>query len=177
MLRRTFLKSATLTVNALIAAGLAIPGLRYLLHPLRRSGGGSAFVPVTPLESLPVGVPTRLTVTAEQRDSFTKYSKKPIGGVWLVREDGPSGPVVRCWQVICPHLGCGVDFIRERSAFSCPCHASEFDLEGRRKFGPSPRDLDSLECRVVEAPSAGRAMVEVNYQRFRTGLPDKVVMT
>jgi cytochrome b6-f complex iron-sulfur subunit len=49
---------------------------------------------------------------------------------------------------ICTHLGCMVR--REAPggsgpAFTCPCHGSRFDLEGKVKGGPAPRPLDRFE--------------------------------
>jgi nitrite reductase/ring-hydroxylating ferredoxin subunit len=98
----------------------------------------------------------------------------------LLRKDGapPAGgaktilalPRVRCLQTICPHLGCGIGYAADRGAFSCPCHASEFDAAGRRLSGPAPRDMDELECRVTEPDENGRRWVEVRYQEFQTGL-------
>ncbi len=177
MLRRTFLKSATIALNGVIGLGLAIPGVRFFFHPLRRTEKPAGFLPVTKLAELPVGVPKRVPVVTEQVDAFTRYASRPIGSVWLLREGDDGGqPKLKCWQVICPHLGCGIDFVKDRGAFACPCHASEFDTAGKRKYGPAPRDMDELECRVVAPNDRGETLVEVKYERFRTGLPVKNVV-
>lgn len=166
---------ATVALNGALAALLAIPGLRYLAHPLLRSRTASTWQRVAALTALSPGRPTRVNVIRASRDAFTAYPPGPIGSVWLLRTEGADGggPTVTCWQAMCPHLGCGIDYTAERGAFACPCHASEFDATGARKHGPSPRDMDALETRISEADAQGTHWVEVNYQVFRTGRASK----
>jgi hypothetical protein len=91
--------------------------------------------------------------------------------------DPPDGePFVRCFQTICPHLGCGIDYVAHSNAFACPCHASRFDADGRRRFGPSPRDMDRLECRVSPPDEIGQRWIEVRYQEFQTGVAERRVI-
>jgi Rieske Fe-S protein len=114
-----------------------------------------------------------VAVVAEQQDGFIRRPAEPIGRVWLVRSGADSTASIRCFQSICPHLGCGVEYAPDRAAFVCPCHASEFAIDGRQRFGPSPRDLDELVCRVTDPDEAGVRWIEVRYQEFRTGTPDR----
>lgn len=174
MLRRTFLKYATLGLHALVASLVGIPGVAYLLHPLRRKGAKSNFRPVVPLSALSNSQPTRVTILDTRDDAFTRHTASPIGAVWLVAgKDWAAEGSVQCFQTICPHLGCGVDFDVARGAFVCPCHASEFDPSGARRHGPSPRDLDTLECRVSSPDARGQRWVEVRYEEFVVGQSEK----
>ncbi len=75
--------------------------------------------------------------------------------------------------MICPHLGCAIDYAADRDVFQCPCHASEFDRLGRRVVGPAPRDMDELPCRVTAADESGQRWVEVQYDVFKTGIAKK----
>jgi cytochrome b6-f complex iron-sulfur subunit/menaquinol-cytochrome c reductase iron-sulfur subunit len=86
-----------------------------------------------------------------------------LGAAWLLR----TGERVRAWSATCPHLGCTVNRSPTGQGFNCPCHDSFFDASGRRVNGPSPRDLDLLETRVVDG------FVLVNFRRFRQGVPAK----
>ena len=79
----------------------------------------------------------------------------------------------RVLSAVCPHLGCAIDYAADRNTFNCPCHASEFDAAGRRRLGPSPRDMDELECRISDADESGVRWVEVKYQEFQTGVSEK----
>jgi Rieske Fe-S protein len=46
----------------------------------------------------------------------------------------------------CPHLGCPVQWSRERTRFECPCHAAVFDgSSGRVLAGPPRRGLRPIE--------------------------------
>ena len=131
-------------------------------------------MPVAPLSAAVAGRPLRVTVSSERWDAYMRYPPGPIGAVWLLREDDADGrPSIRCLQVVCPHLGCGIDYAVDRGVFNCPCHASEFDGTGRRRFGPSPRDMDELECRISDAGDEGRRWIEVRYQEFATGVAVK----
>ncbi len=167
--RRVFLEAVGAGIYGTLGVAVGVPALRFLLAPLRRAGGDAAFLRAAPLESIPAGKPTRLTIQAAHRDAYMQHAVGPVGSVWLSRD----GDQVRCLQVICPHLGCGIDLSAEGSAFACPCHASAFDLSGRRRFGPSPRDMDELPCRVSDPDEQGVRWIEVQYAEFQTGVPDK----
>jgi len=45
-------------------------------------------------------------------------------------------------SISCTHLGCTLNISGNK--FICPCHGSEFDLEGRVIKGPAMRDLKQL---------------------------------
>lgn len=171
MHRRSFLKTLAAGLNGLIGLVVVIPGIRFLLDPLRRAPRERGFLRVGPLTSLTTGRPQRVTVLSDRWDAFTHHPPGPIGSVWLISDDADES--VRCLQVVCPHLGCAIDYAADRKVFQCPCHASEFDAAGRRRFGPSPRDMDELECRITEPDEAGVRWVEVTYQEFQTGVSEK----
>ena len=42
----------------------------------------------------------------------------------------------------CPHLACVVSWDAARGRFSCPCHGSEFERDGKVINPPAPRPLD-----------------------------------
>ena len=106
MNRRLFLGWLVVCVNGLIALVLAIPGMRYLLHPLGEAPKESNFLRVSPLSSLKPGVPFQATVMDDRTDAYTKYPLGPVGGVWLVlrsEDGGETNAVVDAFQVVCPH--------------------------------------------------------------------------
>jgi len=138
MHRRMFLKTLAAGLNGLIGLAVVIPGMRFLLDPLRRAPHKRGFIRVAPVTSLTVGRPQRVTVPADRWDAYTHHPPGPIGNVWLLHnERDDRDPKIRCLHVICPHLGCAIDYAADRNAFNCPCHASEFDPTGRRRFGPA----------------------------------------
>ena len=168
--RRNFL-SAFL---AIVCGGLATlapvgAGLWAFLDPLRRKGAASSFLPVTELSSVPDdGVPRQFPVVADRVDAWTGFAAEPIGAVYLCREKGSD--TVTALSATCPHAGCFVEIESVEHCFRCPCHNSKFTLDGGIVSpSPSPRAMDSLECRVAKNGS-----VEVLWQKFRAGIAGKV---
>jgi len=156
--RRLFLGWLVVCVNAVTALVLAIPGVRYVLHPLGVVPEESDFLRVSPLSALTSGVAFQASVRDDRTDAYTRYPLGPVGGVWLVlrsQESPGANAVVDAFQVVCPHLGCAVDYSSSQSQFACPCHASAFGLDGQRLSGPSPRDMDTLACRVSDPDDGG----------------------
>ena len=144
-------------------------GLWAFLDPLRRSSAASAFLPVTDLSSIPDdGVPRQFPVIADRVDAWTGFAAEPIGAVYLRRAQGSA--TVEALSATCPHAGCFVEIESEERCFRCPCHNRRFSLDGGIVApSPSPRAMDSLECRVAKSGA-----VEVLWRKFRTGIAGKV---
>ncbi|AGY57236.1 Rieske 2Fe-2S domain-containing protein [Gloeobacter kilaueensis] len=53
-------------------------------------------------------------------------------------------------SAVCPHQGCVVPWNSESQIFSCPCHSSRFDPEGRLLKGPAKQSLALLAVRVQD---------------------------
>jgi menaquinol-cytochrome c reductase iron-sulfur subunit len=147
-------------------------GFLVLIDPLRRKGASGQFLRVAPLDAVPDdGRPRQFPVVVERRDdAWNRYRDVPVGAVWLRRTAG--GDTVEAFNVICPHLGCSIGYAADRNEFACPCHTSAFALDGQTLSGPSPRGMDTLECRIDE--QNGRREVWVKFENFYTGRADKV---
>lgn len=169
--RRDFLGLATVALGGLIAMVLAVPGLAYILSPLRRKGQEGSFHTLTRLKQLEVGVPRSFAIIEERQDSWVKYPREPVGSVWLIRQPAGSDPPVVALQSECPHLGCAINLKADRSGFLCPCHTSAFTLEGAPTNQVPPRPMDRLE---VEVTSGEDPEVRVRFQRFRTASEEKI---
>jgi Rieske Fe-S protein len=149
-----------------LGAALAIPAAAFLSFPARRHtvSGGEEPVDVGALDALPEGVPVRVQVRVpRRRDAWSLLRDVVLGGAWLLRRGG----AVRAFSTVCPHAGCAVDWDREKSCFSCPCHDSRFDSDGRVTAGPSPRALDTLDVTV------DKGRIALAWRRFRTGVGRK----
>jgi menaquinol-cytochrome c reductase iron-sulfur subunit len=170
MTRRDVLGLATVALGALIALVLAIPGVAYLLSPLRRKGRDGAFFTLGRLSQLQVGVPRSDAILEERQDGWVKYPREPVGSVWLIRQPAGSDPLVITFQSECPHLGCAINVAVDGKGFLCPCHTSAFTFDGTPTNSVSPRPMDRLE---VELTPGNDPEVRVRFQRFRTAAQEK----
>jgi cytochrome b6-f complex iron-sulfur subunit len=90
---------------------------------------------------------TEQIFTAGSADDFEPGSVTafPAGRFYLVRlEDGGFLALDRT----CTHLGCTVPWRAEQERFTCPCHASTFDITGQVLGPPAPRPLDRYPVRI-----------------------------
>lgn len=170
--RRRLFTLASNALGGLMALALAVPGIAYLLTPLRRQTQAGDFrdLPVT-LDELPVGVPRQFPIVDGRTDAWVKYPPEPIGAVWLIRQPEGSKEKVIALTAECPHLGCAVNLAADAQSFFCPCHASAFKLDGERLNQTPPRSMDSLQ---VEVPEIANAPIRVKFERFRTQSEEKI---
>lgn len=166
--RRTLLKVITGVLGGGAAAIVAGPAARALVAPVTLDPiqGVGDFVRVAQLAQLPDdGSPVNVPVVVERpKDAWNALPPTQVGAVFLERK----GDDVVAFSTICPHLGCGIDYVPNAGTFACPCHESSFGADGSVAAGPSPRGMDTLETRVVDGA------VEVKFEKFLIGTEDKV---
>lgn len=66
--------------------------------------------------------------------------------VWIVRTD--TG--IYAFLALCRHLGCTPNWVEAEHLFKCPCHGSNFDINGDVVAGPAPAPLFRLGLRLTE---------------------------
>jgi len=49
---------------------------------------------------------------------------------------------------VCTHLGCLVEYDRNKNRLLCPCHAGVYTLEGNVVSGPPPKPLQKFSLKV-----------------------------
>lgn len=59
-----------------------------------------------------------------------------------------TGNELRAFSLVCPHLGCVVDL--KKDGFTCPCHGSQFNLDGDVIQGPASQPLRPLDLEIDE---------------------------
>lgn len=132
--RRSFIKNGA-RILALLAGGLALGSLLRQLFP--RSVGHK--------KRIKVGRPNEYPV-----DTFTFIEEQKL---YLYRDHEG----VRVVSAVCTHLGCILDNVEE--GFTCPCHGSCYDREGKILSGPAPRNLDWFRVRRT---SDGQLSIDLN---------------
>lgn len=188
--RRNFLmKVLAGTVGFIVTAVPVVLGGLFFFDPLRRKRtvpdaqqpkrDERGFIRVTTTESIPAdGTPQKFTVIADQLDAWNYFAEERLGNVILRKlSEGPieTATDVVAFNDVCPHLGCNVEYrpsAPDERAFLCPCHNSAFSLTGERSNQVPPRDLDKL---AVEIRNGNEVWVQ--YQKFRSGTPDKVAIS
>ncbi|MEO6913964.1 MAG: ubiquinol-cytochrome c reductase iron-sulfur subunit, partial [Candidatus Baltobacteraceae bacterium] len=189
--RRTFMANATTVMSGLIGLGLAIPILGSLAPPKNVAGG--TWSPLDPAEfkqlQTAAARPIKLSFTLKTKDSYLP-EEATAQYVWGIKTEtanfekarpdlfGKSGsafPVINMGFVIfspiCPHLGCRFDWSAVSNKFLCPCHGSQYTLDGTHVAGPAPRGLDPLPLREQSG------MAEITWIRYASSVPDRVVVS
>jgi menaquinol-cytochrome c reductase iron-sulfur subunit len=169
--RRDFYRWGTDILGGLIALGLAVPGIAYLLDPLRGRSKAGEYHSLARLSELTVGVPQAFSILDERQDAWVTYPREPIGSIWLVRQpEGAKEPVI-AYTAECPHLGCAINLAAGGQSFFCPCHQSRFDLQGKPINAVPPRGMDRLDVQLSAGPDPE---VRVKFQRFRSTCQEKI---
>jgi Rieske Fe-S protein len=145
--RRTFLGWWLATLLTATVATVAAP-LGVYLFPARPQNQRKLTVRValtTPVDALNEGAAARFDAPAGTAFTMAdggegnKAGDLTFGG-FLTRDQGQ----VRVFAITCPHLGCSYAFDEGKKHFVCPCHGSEFALDGRVLHGPASSPLSHL---------------------------------
>jgi Rieske Fe-S protein len=134
--RREFVKKSLYGVLAFLGLGFLLPGLR-VLYPAGDREKELVFYPLISEEDIPrAGVKkAELLYTVAGRERKSR--------VFIVT--GPLGLTV--FSATCSHLGCLVNYHKDKSEFICPCHGGRYDLKGRNIAGPPPAPLAQFPVR------------------------------
>ena len=86
--------------------------------------------------------------------------------VWIVRE----GNRLYALLAVCTHLGCLTNFAAGERLFKCPCHGSNFSMEGDPLVGPAPIPLYRLALSI--GPD-GQLVVDKTVREYRPNFRDE----
>jgi menaquinol-cytochrome c reductase iron-sulfur subunit len=140
--RRTFYISFVNLLGGLMAAAMAVPAALYLaIKP--KSAEDSDWVEVTDVAQLKVNTPTEVLYDRNRVDGWRKVMEK--SSAWVVRTEDHN---VIAYKPACTHLACAYHWENKANKFVCPCHGSEFSIEGKVLAGPAPRPLDRFLTKV-----------------------------
>jgi len=59
------------------------------------------------------------------------------------------GGVVVALSAVCTHLGCVVQWQKDKEEFLCPCHGGRFSAAGMVLGGPPPKPLEKIPVAVA----------------------------
>ena len=87
-------------------------------------------------------------------------------GVWIVRTERG----IYAFLAICRHLGCIPNWVEDEHLFKCPCHGSNYNLEGDVVGGPAPRPLFRLS---ISYALDGQLIIDKSVKEDRVGVREK----
>jgi menaquinol-cytochrome c reductase iron-sulfur subunit len=132
----------SIAVGGLLAAGLSVPMLAFILAPLARRRP-EIWRSVGRVKEFAIGE----TVAVRYEDP----SALPWAGVtartaaWLRRDDETR---FIAFSINCTHLGCPVRWMPNANLFLCPCHGGVFYQDGSVAAGPPERPLTQYPVRI-----------------------------
>jgi len=135
--RREFIKKALYGMLALLGLGFMAPGVK-MFSPLGEREKELIFFPLVPEEDIPRwGVKKgELVYTASGRERKAR--------VFIVS----SHEKLTVLSATCSHLGCLVNYSKEKGEFICPCHGGRYDLSGKNIAGPPPAPLGLIPAKI-----------------------------
>ncbi len=126
--RREFLQKTLAFLGLTTLASFLYPFFKYFSPPAQGSGSGQL---VLSKKEIPVG---------DAKDIV--FNNTP--GVLINRPDKGYVALSR----VCTHLGCLVDYQKDKKRLLCPCHAGTYDLSGSVTSGPPPKPLQEFPVKV-----------------------------
>src|SRR5438309_2448079 len=155
--RRSFLAGLLAVGSATVGALLAVPLVRFTLHPVLARTTEKSWSEVGRLDNFEnLDNPVKKLITIDQRDGWRRtMTEKPV----YVSKDQQGRLIVL--SAVCTHLGCTVPWVEKEKRFVCLCHLGNFASDGTLLGGPPPRGMDRLETKIEDG------ILKTQYQFFR----------
>jgi menaquinol-cytochrome c reductase iron-sulfur subunit len=140
--RRAFYLAAIYALGAIIGLALAIPTAIYLLVA-PRTPRESGFIDAGDISQLTPGSPVELSFQESRIDGWRPETEQKTA--WVVKT--PDNKIL-AFGPQCTHLACAYHWESGQNKFVCPCHGSEFSIDGKVLAGPAARPLDRYQTRI-----------------------------
>jgi len=137
--RREFVKKSLYGVLALLGLGFLLPGLR-VLYPAGDREKELVFYPLVSEDDIPRAGVKKAELL------YTVAGKERKSRVFIV--SGSLGLTVL--SATCSHLGCLVNYHKDKGEFICPCHGGRYDLKGMNIAGPPPAPLSRFPVKMQD---------------------------
>jgi cytochrome b6-f complex iron-sulfur subunit len=138
--RREFIKKSVYGVLALLGLGFLIPGIK-LISPTGKAEKELVFFPLIAEDDVPRAGVKKAELL------FSVSGKERKTRVFIVA--APEGPAV--FSATCSHLGCLVNYHKDKQEFVCPCHGGRYDLTGKNIAGPPPAPLTRFPIKMQDS--------------------------
>ncbi len=146
--RRDFLKLTWMALGGLVALEMGAITLAYM-QPRLAEGEFGDLITAGKVDDFPPGSVTYI----------------PNGRFYLSRL--ADGGFLALYQR-CTHLGCNVPWDQAQNNFVCPCHNSQFSIEGDVLNPPAPRPLDLFAVSIQDGQVIVDTSQPINRQNSET---------
>ena len=138
MERKDFLKNIGQLSTLVCAAGFINACSKSNASPANNNGGGNNNGPL---------------ITANLSSELLSIgSAKSQGTVIVIRTATGSTPsAFVALSLICTHMGCTVNYDQSSESFKCPCHGSEYNVDGQVTQGPAPSALKAYTVTIANS--------------------------
>ena len=143
--RRKFVTGMLAVLGGTIAAAIGLPAVGYLITPAIKRTATDVWVPLGPVEDIPVDQPTLFTFSRTRRIGWETTATSY--GMYVLRSPDEHFLVL---SNVCTHLACRVVWKDDLQDYACPCHDGHFARDGRVLSGPPPRPLPAMEHKVED---------------------------
>src|SRR5512143_3155194 len=126
--RREFLKKAFALLGLTTLASFLYPLFKYFSPPSEDAGAKRLILSKKELAA------------GEAKDILVNNTP----GVLINRPDQGYVALSR----VCTHLGCLVDYQKDKKRLLCPCHGGTYDLSGNVISGPPPKPLQQFPLKI-----------------------------
>jgi Rieske Fe-S protein len=140
--RRAFYLAVIYALGGIISLALAIPTAVYLLVA-PRAPKDTGWIDAGDISQLTPGTPLELTFQESRIDGWRPETEKKTA--WVVKT---SDNKVLAFGPQCTHLACAYHWEMSQNKFLCPCHGSEFAIDGKVLMGPAARPLDQYQTKI-----------------------------
>lgn len=127
--RRTFLGVCLAGLGAIAAAAVGWPLFSYLAPGSNKKAAGKVVIPEKDI--------------TEGDAKFFEYAGS--SAVLVRKRDG----TLVALSAVCTHLGCIVQWEKDKQDFLCPCHGGRFTSDGIVTAGPPPKPLPKIPFSVA----------------------------
>ena len=133
--RRAFVKTGLSIVSACYAGAIGYPIYRYLATPASRAAALGAIkeMSLPDHDMPPPGSALRFM-----------FGSRPA--LLIHHTDGTKV----CFDAVCTHLGCTVEFQPDEGRIHCACHGGNYDMvTGKNVSGPPPKPLTRFNVEIA----------------------------
>ncbi|UHA72982.1 QcrA and Rieske domain-containing protein [Paenibacillus sp. 481] len=130
MSRRQFLAYTLGGTTAFMAAGAALPMIRFAVDPLLQKKGGETFVKVVEVAKI-TNEPQEFNFELTRFDGW--YEDKATMTAWVRKDENNN---IYALSPICKHLGCTVDWngsASHKDQYFCQCHGAHYTKDGKQQ--------------------------------------------